>query len=137
VGLERDSLIRRDNFAAVLETLRDADLGRPAVLRVAPDRVDATLVAGRRMSQVQVRADGEMQFSTTETGAAPTATAFGRIDAGAPERLVRRGAPRLDTTPREIDYLVYSRGAGLPWGAYFKGGGIVQGDRRGRPRRTV
>ena len=138
VGLERDSMIRRDNFAAALDTLRQADLGRPALLRVAPERVDATLVDGRRMRQVQVRFDGDLQrFSTTETGATPEATTFGRIDPRAPARLVREGARRLGIPTRQIDYLVFSTGTGLPWGAYFTAGGIVQGDARGRLRRTL
>jgi hypothetical protein len=85
-----------------------------------------------------VRFDGDVQrFSTTETGAAPQGTPFGRIDAAAPERLVRRGARRVNIAARRIDYLVLGTGPGLPWGAYFKGGAIVQGDARGRPRRVV
>jgi hypothetical protein len=85
-----------------------------------------------------VRSDGELQrFSTSDTGASPPTIRFDRIDPGAPERLVRRGARRVDAPARQIDYLVLGTGPGLPWGAYFKAGGIVQGDARGRPRRVL
>jgi hypothetical protein len=139
VGLESESMIRRANFADAMERLQELDLGRPANLRVAPERIDATLVTeGGRASQVQVRFDGDVQqFSTSDTGVSPQTVPFDRIDAGAPERLVRRGARRTGTPVRRIDYLVFGTGAGLPWGAYFKGGTIVQGDARGRPRRVI
>jgi hypothetical protein len=58
-----------------------------------------------------------------------------RIDLA--ERLVRRAAARTDHAPANIDYLVLGAGPGLPWGAYFKDGTIVQGDARGRPRRVL
>jgi hypothetical protein len=136
-ALEGESLILRANFADAIATLRGADLGRPIAMRVAPDRIDATLL-GDRVQQVQVTFDGELKRFSTSTGAvgAPT-IAFDRIDPSAPERLVRRGAERAGAAPAEIDYLVLGPGPGLPWGAYFKGGGIVQGDARGRPRRVV
>jgi hypothetical protein len=60
-GIKGDSLIRRANFADAVGTLAGAGLGRPLTMRVAPDRIDATLIAkdGRR-HQVQVTAGGEL-----------------------------------------------------------------------------
>jgi hypothetical protein len=138
-GLDADSMIRRGNFADALTALRRIELGRPALLRVAADRIDARLVSGAgRVSQVQVRFDGSVErISTGEPGAAMPTIRFSRIDPGAPQRLVRRGARRADVGANRIDYLVLSTGPGLRWGAYFRGGKIVQGDARGRPRRLV
>jgi hypothetical protein len=137
-GLGRGSLIRAESFAPALAILREADLGRPVVLRVAPDRIDATLAAGGQINQVQVTADGELRrFSSTDTGTTPPTIRFDRIDPRAPERLVRRGARRADVPASRISYLVLNPGPGHPWGAYFDGGAIVQGDARGRPRRVL
>ena len=136
-GLDRDSLIRRANFAEAMATLRSAELGRPVYLRVAPERIDATLAGGdRRVHQVQVTFEGELRrFSTSEGAAGQPTIPYERIEPSAPERLVRRGAKRVDLAPSDIDYLVV--GPDLTWGAYFKRGAIVQGDARGRPRRAV
>jgi hypothetical protein len=137
-GLQRASLIRRANFAEAMATLRRADLGRPATLRVAPDRIDATLVAPRgRLNQVQIGFDGALSRFGTNSGVQQATLRFDRIDAAAPERLVRRAAARTDHAAGDINYLVLGTGPGLPWGAYFKDGTIVQGDARGRPRRVL
>jgi hypothetical protein len=138
-GLERTSLIRRANFARALEVLRRENLGRALTMRVAPDRIDATLTSGRgRVSQVQVTFTGTLRrFGDTRTGTEQRGLALDRIDPRAPERLVRAGARRTDQAAREIDYLVLNQPPALRWGAYFKGGAIVQGDARGRPRRVL
>ena len=139
VGLERTSLIRRANFANALALLRRENLGRPLTVRVAPDRIDASLITGRgRVSQVQVTFSGSLrQFGSTDTGVRQPGIAIDRIDPGAPERLVRAGARRTDQAVREIDYVLLNPGPGLPWGAYFKGGAIVQGNARGRLQRVL
>jgi hypothetical protein len=136
-GLDGDSLIRRANFAEAMTTLRGAELGRPVYLRVAPERIDATLIgADGRVHQVQVTFEGELRrFSTSEGGAGQPTIPYERIQRSAPERLVRRGAKQVDLAPGDIDYLVV--GPDLTWGAYFTRGAIVQGDARGRPRRVV
>ena len=137
-GLEAGSLIRRANFADALARLRESDLGRPLSLRVAPDRIDATLVGGDgRMHQVQVGADGALRELSSSPGPDRATIAFRRIDPSAPERLVRGGAERAGVRARRIDYLVLNAGKPLTWGAYFKGGKIVIGDARGRPQRVL
>src|SRR5215207_7499644 len=61
-GVAGASLIRRANFANAVATLEDAGLGRPLALRVAPDRIDATLLAkGGRLHQVQITTDGDLR----------------------------------------------------------------------------
>jgi hypothetical protein len=138
-GLQGASLIRRANFAEAVAALRGAELGRPVLVRVAPERVDATLVDRQgRVHQVQVTFDGTLnRFSTTAGSANVPTVPFAAIEARAPERLVRRGAKRAGAAAGTINYVVFTAGVDLPWGAYFKGGEIVQGDRSGTPRRVL
>ena len=135
VGLEPDSLIREDNFAAALKTLAGSGLGRPTSLRIAPDRIDAQLLEGKTLHIVQITPDGELhEFGSSQGAGRPIA--FKAIDPSAPERLVRRGATPK-TPPRNINYLVVSPGPPPNVGAYFKNGRIVIGDAHGRPQRVL
>jgi hypothetical protein len=137
-GLEGDSLIRRANFGKALNVMRDSGLGRPAMLRVAADRIDATLLGeGNRMHVVQVRPDLSLRELSAQDASPSVALQYKQIDPAAPERLTRAGAKRAGVQPRTIDYLVLTAGDARTWGAYFKGGAIVQGDTRGRPRRVL
>jgi hypothetical protein len=135
VGVEGASLVARANFEQALAELESNDLGRPAVLRVAPERIDATLrTDGGEVNQVQLRFDGELrQFGTSGGGDNLPAVAYARLDPAAPERLVRRGARRVSTTPRRIDYVLFTAAPGGPptWAAYFKNGRFVVGNARG------
>jgi hypothetical protein len=135
VGLEPDSLIREDNFAAALKTLADSGLGRPTALRIAPERIDTQLLEGNTLHIVQITPDGELhEFGSSEGTGRPLA--FKAIDPAAPERLVRRAAtPKAP--PRNINYLVVSPGPPQSVGAYFKNGRIVIGDAHGRPERVL
>jgi hypothetical protein len=136
-GVETRSLIRRANFAAALETLQGAGVGRPTMLRVAPDRIDATLVKGRKLHQVQITADGELRELGSGVAARTRAgVGYGAIDAAAPERLTRAAATRRHPA-RSIDYVLFTAGPPATWGAYFQRGRIVIGDRRGRPQRVL
>jgi len=135
VGLESDSLVRQDNFAAALKTLADSGRGRPTSLRIAPDRIDAQLLEGNTLHIVQITPDGELrEFGSSQGSGRPIA--FKAIDPSAPERLVRRGATRK-SPPRSINYLVISAGPPQTVGAYFKSGRIVIGDVHGRPQRVL
>ena len=137
-GLQDTSLILRANFADALATLRKSGLGRPFSLRLAPDRIDATLIGeGGRMHQVQVDAEGELRELGSSAGPARRTIAFSRIDPAAPERLVRGGAERAGVRARRIDYLVLSAVQPQSWSAHFKGGKIVFGDARGRAQRVL
>jgi hypothetical protein len=130
-GVDQRSLIRQANFAAVLETLREAGEGRPVTLRVAPDRVDATLAGPDGIRQLQVTADHRVRtLGTTDAGAIPPTTPYRRIDAAAPERLVRAA----DAPARRVDNVVLVPGRPVTWRATFRDGTVVTGDARGRPR---
>jgi hypothetical protein len=136
-GVRGASLIRADNFAAAVETLSAAKLGRPLAIRVAPDRIDATLVKGGTLHQVQITPDGELRElgSGGAAGSRPT-LAYAAIDTAAPERLTRAGATRKQPA-RSIDYVLLTPGPPVTWGAYYKRGRIVIGDRHGRLQRVI
>jgi hypothetical protein len=134
-GIKGDSLIRRANFADAVATLAGSGLGRPLTMRVAPDRIDATLIAkGGRLHQVQITPDGALHELASSAGAPGRTIAYAAIDPAAPERLVRAGATKQVPAGR-IDYLVIT--AGPQWGAYYKGGRIVIGDAHGRKQRVL
>jgi hypothetical protein len=135
-GLAKDSLLRERNFAEAIDTLSRAGLGRPITMRVAPDRIDATLVASGRLHQVQVRPGGELMELASGDAAPGRTIDYRKIDVSAPERLTRAGATKK-VPPRRIDYLVLSPGAPVTWGAYYKGGRIVLGDAHGRKQRVL
>jgi hypothetical protein len=136
-GVQGRSLIRRANFAGALKTLAGAGVGRPVMLRVAPDRIDATVVKGRKLHQIQITADGELRELGSGSPAGTRGTVgYGAIDPAAPERLTRAGA-NAKHPPRSIDYVLLTAGPPTTWGAYFKRGRIVIGDRHGRPRRVL
>jgi len=134
-GLQARSLIREDNYAAALETLADSGLGRPASIRLAPERLDAQLLKGGKLHIVQVTPDGELREFGTSDGSGRT-IAYAAIDPAAPERLVRRAATRKSPA-RSINYLVISPGPPLAVNAYFKSGRIVLGDAHGRVQRVL
>lgn len=136
-GITGDSLIRHANFAKAVATLSNAGLGRPLTMRVAPDRIDATLIAkGGRLHQVQIAPGGELRELASGDGAPGRTLAYKAIDTAAPERLVRAGATKK-VPARRIDYLVVSAGPPVGWGAYYKGGRIVFGDAHGRKQRVL
>jgi hypothetical protein len=134
-GLGPRSLVREANFASALTKLREADLGRPMRLRVAPDRIDATLIKDGERHEVQLNADGELREFSSTPGPG-RALAYKAIDATAPERLVRQGATGKHPA-RSIDYVLVNAGPPVTVGAYFKRGRIVIGDRHGRPQRVI
>ena len=140
VGLGERSMIRRAAFAKALTDLRGRELGKLTNLRLAPERIDVQTLKNSRLSSSQISvADGFRKFSTSGPGfAGATTIAWERLNPGAPERLVRAAAERLEKPVSKIDYLVVSDFDGrIVWGAYFKGGQIVQGDVRGKVTRRI
>jgi hypothetical protein len=135
-GLQADSLLRRDNFAAAVKTLQGADLGRPVSIRVAPDRINATLLKGHTFHLVQISPDGDLNELGRSEAATRAAAAYRAIDVAAPEKLVRAGATRKQPA-RSIGYVVLFPGPPVTWGAYYKRGRIVIGDRHGRLQRVL
>jgi hypothetical protein len=118
-GLGPASMIREANLAAALEQMRESGLGRPLTLRLDPSRVEARLVArDGRVSRVRVTT-GELRTVGSRQGPrGRSGIAYARIDAAAPERLVR------DAGGRHIRFLRLDR---FGWRAYFRDGSVARG----------
>jgi hypothetical protein len=135
VGLEADSLIRESNFSEAMETLAASGKGRPILVRIAPERIDADLIEGSTIHIVQITPDGNLrELGSSQGNGRPIA--YKAIDPAAPERMVRRAATPK-SPPRNINYLVLSPGPPQTLGAYFKSGRIVIGDAHVRPQRVL
>lgn len=141
VGLGRGSLLRPYAFGAALRKLRNGGYGRLTNLRVAPERIDATLLTkAGALRHLQIVPGGAVrQFGTGSTGfsGVPTMSLQG-ISAAAPQRLTRAAAERAGIQPSRVNYLVYTQFAGTTqWNVYFKGGQIFSADASGRITRRV
>jgi hypothetical protein len=137
IGLQRDSLVQENNFGPALRKLSEAGLGKPTSIRVAPDRIDATLVKGTKLHQVQITPDGALrELATTDAIGTDRTVAYAKIDPGAPERLTRAGATKQQPA-RSINYVLLTPGPPQTWGAYYKRGRTVIGDRNGHPQRVL
>ena len=140
-GLGAGSLLRPAAFERALGDIRRRDIGRLQHLRVAPERIDATLHTPKStLVNVQVSAaDGFQRFSESSAGFPATNTIpYDRLDPRAPQRLTRAAAERLGQPVAAINYLVPSRSDGkITWGAYFKSGAIFLADARGRITRRI
>lgn len=141
VGLGRGSLLRPYAFGAALRKLRNGGYGRLTNLRVAPERIDATLLTkAGALRHLQIVPGGAVrQFGTGSTGfsGVPTMSLQG-ISAAAPQRLTRAAAERARVQPSRVNYLVYTQFAGTTqWNVYFKGGQIFSADASGRITRRV
>ena len=124
-GLERGSLLRRENLAPGLRELEaHSGGGRVKVLRIASDRVDAQVItAKRRLRTIRHRFTGEtlVLSDTSSPGLSPRATfAWSEVDASAPRRIIRRAA--RGTSPRELSYLVLADAGQLRWSAFLASG---------------
>jgi hypothetical protein len=140
VGLAAGSLIRKDAFAKSIADLQGRNLGKLTNLRLAPERIDVqTLKRGRLANSQLSTADGFRKFSESGPGFTGASTIpWGKLDPAAPQRLVRAAAERIHKPVAKIDYLVPSEFDGaILWGAYFKGGQIVQGDAHGKVTRRI
>ena len=140
-GVSTGSLLRPAAFGRAITRLRTGGYGRLGNLRVAPERIDATLVTkDGRLRQVQIVPGGAVRVIGT-TGpsfsGAPTMPMKG-IVASAPSRLTRSAAERLGVPASRVNYLVLSKFAGArQWNVYFKGGQIFSADARGRITRRI
>jgi hypothetical protein len=134
-GLQTGSWLRAENLRNALITLKGADLGRPVLLRIAPDRIDATLIKGDQLHVVQINSAGELNELGSSAGSG-RAISFNAIDPAAPEKLVRRGADG-EHPASSIDYVLVNPGPPPNVAAYFKRNRIVIGDRHGRPQRVI
>ena len=140
-GLAAGSLLRPAAFERALADIRRRDIGRIQNLRVAPERINASLLTPKgTLVSVQRSSGGEFQrFSESGAGFGHLETLpYSRIDPRFPQRLTRAAAERLGKPVSAIDYLVPSLTQGeVVWGAYFKGGAIFIADARGRIIRRI
>jgi len=140
-GLSVNSLLRPAAFRRAMTRLRTGGYGRLTNLRVAPDRIDASMLTkDGRLRQVQIVPGGAARVLVTSPGGfagARTMTMKG-IDTSAPNRLTRSAAGRLKAPASRVDYLVLSEFAGSRvWNIYFEGGAIFSADSSGRITRRV
>lgn len=140
-GLEPGSLLRPAGFRKAIAQIRRRGGGKLENLRVAPERIDATLITGRgTLVNVQVSAtEGYRRLSESGPGFSASDTVpFGKLDARIPQKVTRAAAERLGGPVGQIDYLVPSLSDGkVVWGAYFKTGAIFLADARGRITRRI
>ena len=139
-GVSGKSLVRRANFAAALAKLGASEL-RLTHLRLAPDRIDAQLLTrAGKLRLMRVKPGGKPEQLGPDSGSGFDGTRtipISRLDAGAPQRLARRGARKLRVPVSTLQYLVPSEFDGkLRWAAYFERGRYVLGDARGRYQRS-
>jgi hypothetical protein len=139
-GLGPGSLVRQDRFAAALRQIRTKGGGRLTNLRLAPERIDATLLTGAgRLRNVQIKPGGALERFGPDSGAGFDQTStipFARINAAAPQRLARAGAERIGVKVATLQYLVPTTFNGsVAWAAYFTRGRYVIGDASGRFQR--
>jgi hypothetical protein len=135
-GITGDSLIRRENFSRAMAALAGVGLGKPMTMRVAPDRIDATLIQGKRIHQIRITADNELSELASAAAASTRTIPYKAIDPTAPARLVKAGAT-AKVPASQIDYLVITPGPPHSWAAYYKGGRIVIGDAHGHKQRVL
>jgi hypothetical protein len=139
-GLAPRSLVRADTFAAALTQIRTKGGGRLTNLRVAPERIDATLLTSAgRLRNVQIKPGGKLERFGPDSGAGFDQTStipFARINAAAPQRIARAGAERIGVKVATLQYLVPTNFNGsVMWAAYFTRGRYVLGDASGRFQR--
>ena len=140
-GLEAGSLLRPAAFQRAIAQIRRRGGGKLENLRVAPERIDATLITDRgTLVNVQVSAtEGYRRFSESSPGFSASDTVpFGKLNPRIPQKVTRAAAKRLGGPVDRINYLVPSLSDGkVVWGAYFKTGAIFIADARGRIIRRI
>ena len=140
-GLEAGSLLRPAAFQRAIAQIRRRGGGKLENLRVAPERIDATLITDRgTLVNVQVSAtEGYRRFSESSPGFSASDTVpFGKLNPRIPQKVTRAAAKRLGGPVDQINYLVPSLSDGkVVWGAYFKTGAIFIADARGRIVRRI
>jgi len=140
VGFGEGSLMRPAAVKSALAQL-NADEVRLTNLRLAPERIDATLLTTEgRLRHVQIKPGGKLERFGTDgsEGFDKTPTIrFAALRPGAPLRLARRGAKELGVPVSSVQYAVpLDSGDGVRWVVYFKRGQYVIGNAAGRFQRA-
>jgi len=131
-GLDSGSLFRPAALRAALEKL---PAGSIQSLRVAPERIDAQVVAGGKMHVAQVTSGGEVRDVPTPVTSRNKRL---RVDPGAPLRIVRTAARRSKRDPSRVSYLVLMSFSDTPeWQLFFDDGLHYSASANGRKVRRV
>jgi hypothetical protein len=118
-GLERDSLLRRQNLARALRRLRAVTRAeRVRLLRVDAESVIVQTADAGRTQLARMSWDRDAEIVSTSPGGAGTAFPWPRIDPSAPARIVRATTRR----PSSFSYVVLVDAAGLRWSAFLRDG---------------
>ena len=140
-GFQPGSLLRPAAFEHAITQIRRRGDGKLQNLRVAPERIDATLITNRgTLVNVQVSAtEGYRKLSESGPGFTASDTVpFSKLDARIPMKVTTAAAKRLGSPVGTIDYLVPSLSDGkVVWGAYFKTGAIFLANARGKIVRRI
>jgi len=136
-GFEGESLARPEALGAALTTIRSQGGGKLTNLRVAPERIDATLLTpAGRLRHVQVKPGGDLERFGSDSGPGFDAVStinFEKLRPAAVQRLARRGAEEHGIPVSEFQYAVpQDIGGKVRWVVYFTRARYVIGDARGR-----
>ena len=136
-GLGEGSLMRRADIAAALRQLRSDEGTKLTNLRLAPERIDATLLTDEgRLRHVQIKPGGKLERFGGDSGPGFDTVGtipYSRLRPGAPERLARRGAEEHGVPISELQYAVPQEISGkVRWVVYFTRGRYLIGDAAGR-----
>jgi hypothetical protein len=106
--------------AALKAALAKLPAGQIEILRVAPERINANVIVKGRMHTVQVTAGGDVtDVKTPATGGGD----YVKVNAAAPQRIVRTAARRAGRRPGTVSYLVLMEFGGSPqWQLFFDDG---------------
>lgn len=127
-GVESGSLLRPAALKAALAKLPSRQI---ASLRVAPERINAQVYVDGKMHVVQVGADGVISDVGTPVGGAGKRM---KVDANAPNRIVRTAAKRAGRSPARVSYLVL---LGNEWQLFFDDGLHYSASANGRKVKRV
>ena len=139
-GFGEGSLMRPAAVGAALAKL-NADEVRLTNLRLAPERIDATLLTTEgRLRHMQIKPGGKPEQLGTDgsEGFDKTPTIrFAALRPGAPQRLARRGAKELGVPVSSVQYAVpQDTGDAVRWSSTSSAARYVIGDARGRFERA-
>jgi hypothetical protein len=127
-GVESGSLLRPAALKAALAKLPSKQV---QTLRVAPERIDAQVYVGGKMHVVRVRSDGGVSDVPTPLSGGGKRS---RVDASAPNRIVRTAAKRAGRSPSRVSYLVL---LGNEWQLFFDDGLHYSASANGRKVRRI
>jgi hypothetical protein len=128
-------LLTPGGLKAGLKLLERDVPGKIESFRLAPDRIDVTVVRGSKRVIAQLTPDAEaVNIITTQdnSGGGFETTNYNQIDIGAPARLIRAANERTKESRDGVNYLLFGFAGEVGWNLYYKDGKFVKGDQHGR-----